>query len=39
MMKLFDIHKEKQQVLEIERLMREIKQLKQENMAYQQFVE
>lgn len=39
MVKLFDIYKKKQQALEIERLMREIKQLKKENKAYQEFVE
>ncbi|QZY66767.1 hypothetical protein K7H99_21885 (plasmid) [Providencia rettgeri] len=38
-MKLFDINKKKQHELEIERLNREIEQLKHENKAYQQFVE
>lgn len=38
-MKLFDINKKKQHELEIERLNREIEQLKHENNAYQQFVE
>ncbi|MBZ3683332.1 hypothetical protein [Providencia sp. PROV077] len=38
-MELFNRNKKKQQVLEIERLMSEIKQLKQENKACQQFVE
>ena len=38
-MKLFDINKKKQHELEIERLNREIELLKQENKAYQQFVE
>lgn len=38
MMKLFGIHKKNQKTLEIERLMREIEQLKKENKAYQEFV-
>ncbi|MEY0728932.1 hypothetical protein AB7254_16825 [Providencia rettgeri] len=38
-MKSFDINKKKQHELEIERLNREIEQLKHENKAYQEFVE
>lgn len=38
-MQLFNCNKQKQQALEIERLNREIEQLKHENKAYQQFVE
>lgn len=38
-MKLFNRNKQTQQTLEIERLNREINQLKEENKAYQQFVE
>lgn len=38
-MQLFNCNKQKQQALEIERLNREVEQLKQENKAYQQFVE
>ncbi|MEY0216598.1 hypothetical protein AB7W58_19200 [Providencia rettgeri] len=38
-MGLFNRHKQKQQTLEIERLNREIEQLKKENKAYQEFVE
>ncbi|EOE1546013.1 hypothetical protein ACJ9E6_004092 [Providencia rettgeri] len=38
-MGLFNRNKQKQQTLEIERLKREIEQLKHENKAYQQFVE
>lgn len=38
-MGLFNCNKQKQQAIEIERLMSEIKQLKKENKAYQQFIE
>ncbi|HHR6019714.1 TPA: hypothetical protein ACS7Z7_003400 [Providencia alcalifaciens] len=38
-MGFFDINKQNRQALEIKRLMSEIKQLKKENKAYQQFVE
>lgn len=38
-MQLFNRNKQAQQALEIERLNREIKILKQENKAYQRFVE
>lgn len=38
-MGLFNRNKQTQQTLEIKRLNREIEQLKQENKAYQQFVE
>jgi len=38
-MQIFNRNKQAQQALEIERLNREIEQLKHENKAYQQFVE
>lgn len=38
-MEYFDINKQNRQTLEIERLNQKIEQLKQENKAYQQFVE
>ncbi len=38
-MGFFDMNKQNRQTLEIERLNREINQLKKENKAYQQFVE
>lgn len=38
-MGFFNRHKQTQKTLEIERLNREVEQLKEENKAYQQFVE